>query len=80
MWYYGLTIRFKYRGRSVKGMQPIVNGVTLYLNIPRPVALEREIDEDTDFVLFDYPDRLVFVKKESLVNATRSAEPHPTSV
>jgi len=59
-------------------MKPIENGVSLYLNIPRPIALKRKIDKDTELVMFDYPDRLVFIKKESM-NVDHSGHSDPDS-
>jgi len=53
-------------------MRPIKIGISLYLNVPQPVALKYKITAKTEFVLLDDEDQLMFVRKESLTNGRRS--------
>ena len=53
-------------------MKPIKIGISLYVNIPRYVALKQDITENTEFVLLDESDQLIYVKKENFTNGRRS--------
>ena len=53
-------------------MKPIRNGIVLYINIPRPVALKHKITEETEFVLLDDETQLIYVKKEVFRNGRHS--------